>query len=179
MTISESTLHFKNLLIGKLHSSPTTFAECHNLIKKYHRTAQKEQLILMHSYLALLYLEAGAITILKEQVLTLKKLKSELLEEVEINSTLLSCIDELIRNFSEEVSQNNERSIFSSQELQFIELLQNRGPLDKFEIISALFGNEIDFFKAENRMKNLVFRIRKKCPDKILLTRGKYSLINK
>ena len=51
-----------------------------------------------------------------------------------------------------------------------------RGAKDKFELIQELYGDKIDFNSAENRLKNLLFRIRKKSPDLIKLLHGKYQL---
>lgn len=47
---------------------------------------------------------------------------------------------------------------------------------DKFEICDRLFGSEVHPLVAENRLKNIIFRIRKKLPGLLVLENGKYSI---
>ncbi|MNL58796.1 hypothetical protein D3C87_1824650 [compost metagenome] len=51
-------------------------------------------------------------------------------------------------------------------------------PRDKFEIIDDLYGEKIDFDAAENRLKNLLNRLRKKRPGLIQLIDGRYHIVD-
>jgi hypothetical protein len=51
-------------------------------------------------------------------------------------------------------------------------------PRDKYYLIQDLYGEKIDFVAAENRLKNIISRLRKKRPGKILFTDGYYSLVD-
>ncbi len=64
---------------------------------------------------------------------------------------------------------------FSEQEWTFLELL-HQGPKDRTELMSILFDSTLEYETAENRLKNLVGRIRKKLGNKLLLVKGKYEL---
>jgi hypothetical protein len=61
-------------------------------------------------------------------------------------------------------------------ETTLIQLLDER-PRDKFELVSALYGDQIGFVVAENRLKNLLNRVRKKSPGAIVLENGCYRLV--
>ncbi|MFS4459386.1 hypothetical protein [Bdellovibrio sp. HCB2-146] len=51
-------------------------------------------------------------------------------------------------------------------------------PRDKFEIIDDLYGEKIDLEAAENRLKNLLNRLRKKRPGLIQLIEGRYHIVD-
>ena len=52
----------------------------------------------------------------------------------------------------------------------------SKSPRSKFEIIEFLFGVQIDFEAAENRLKNLLGRLRRKRPDLIVFENGRYRI---
>lgn len=62
--------------------------------------------------------------------------------------------------------EKSTEQIFSESESLLLQELA-KGPKTKSQLISALFGDLIDFESAENRLKNLISRIRKK--DKSLI----------
>lgn len=51
-------------------------------------------------------------------------------------------------------------------------------PRDKYYLIQDLYGEKIDLEAAENRLKNIISRLRKKRPGKIVFTEGYYSLVD-
>ena len=60
-------------------------------------------------------------------------------------------------------------------ELRLIEIL-NEGPKDKFELIETLYGQSDSFFACENRLKNLLNRVRNRHPGKLKFQDGKYLI---
>lgn len=60
------------------------------------------------------------------------------------------------------------------------ELLQvlSTGPKGKAELIEALYGEKIDFFAAESRLKMLLSRFRKKCPGVISIENSQYQIVD-
>ncbi len=60
-------------------------------------------------------------------------------------------------------------------ESKVIDLLSKQ-KATKHDLIELLYGQNIDYESAENRLKNLLNRLRKKIPDKILFSEGFYSL---
>ncbi len=65
----------------------------------------------------------------------------------------------------------------SPMEEKLVQLLA-QAPLDKFEIISQLYGSDANILAAENRLNNLFSRIKKKHPGLIVRWEGKYSIAN-
>lgn len=63
-------------------------------------------------------------------------------------------------------------------EAQVITLL-GQGPKTKIDLITALYGERMDIEVTENRLKNLLSRIRKKRPGLILFTEGRYRIADK
>ncbi len=63
----------------------------------------------------------------------------------------------------------------SPSEDRLVQLLTIK-PLDKFELISELYGNLGNILAAENRLNNLFSRIRKKHPGLVIFWEGKYSI---
>lgn len=63
----------------------------------------------------------------------------------------------------------------SPMESQLIELL-TEGPKTKEALIQTLYGEDIDFLAAENRLRVLVCRIRKKVPELVHYDRNEYKL---
>lgn len=49
-------------------------------------------------------------------------------------------------------------------------------PRDKFELIEKIYGKNVPFHQAENRLKNLLNRIRRKHPDLIEFRQGSYGI---
>jgi len=58
---------------------------------------------------------------------------------------------------------------------QLIDLLQKES-LDKFDLVERLYGSQNSFFMFENRLKNLLNRVRKKYPKRLEFKDNKYSL---
>ncbi len=73
--------------------------------------------------------------------------------------------------------ENNRVSMVrvGSLEDKAVRYLSN-GSLTKHELISKLYGSNIDIFSAENRLKNLLNRIRKRHKGLIVYDEGKYLL---
>lgn len=68
----------------------------------------------------------------------------------------------------------NRASVLEEQLIQFL----SQTPRDKFEIIENIYGHNIDFMVSENRLKNLLNRLRKKYQGRIVFENGKYHFIN-
>ena len=64
---------------------------------------------------------------------------------------------------------------FSELEEKLVSHLKS-SPRDKFSLISHLYGDQINFSSAENRLKNLLLRIRKKNPHLIYYKNSLYCL---
>ncbi len=70
---------------------------------------------------------------------------------------------------------NNLQNFFSKMELVVIHsLLQSK--VQKTDLITQLFGNDISYLTAENRFKNLMIRLNKKYPKLIKYFDGHYSI---
>lgn len=65
--------------------------------------------------------------------------------------------------------------IFSEAEVKLLNILKTE-KLDKHGLIEKLYGDGVDFFVAENRLKNLIFRIRKKQKGLIICKDGFFEL---
>jgi tetratricopeptide (TPR) repeat protein len=52
----------------------------------------------------------------------------------------------------------------------------SRAPQNKFDIMEHLFGKKMDPFVAENRLKNLIFRLRRKAPGLLIFDGDRYFL---
>jgi hypothetical protein len=131
--------------------------------------------ILLNCYLALLYYEAKALAILSEQSSQLKNYLNSHpshAEQQKLNDT----INKIIALLKPLIKPDLNKDIFSDQELYLLKLLGAEGPIDKFQIMSHLFGPEVEVLVAENRIKNLLFRIRTKAPQTIYFKNGKYHL---
>lgn len=61
-------------------------------------------------------------------------------------------------------------------EAKVMELLAE-GSKDRFELMEALYGNSISLGLLENRLKNLLSRLKAKCPGQIIFENGKYRLV--
>ena len=62
-------------------------------------------------------------------------------------------------------------------ENELLEILSS-GSKSKAELIEALYGEKIDFFAAESRLKMLLSRFRKKCPGVVSVENGQYQIID-
>ncbi|MAZ47572.1 MAG: hypothetical protein CME65_03350 [Halobacteriovoraceae bacterium] len=60
------------------------------------------------------------------------------------------------------------------------DLLQilSTGPKSKAELIESLYGEKIDFFAAESRLKMLLSRFRKKCPGVVSIENSLYQIVD-
>jgi hypothetical protein len=50
----------------------------------------------------------------------------------------------------------------------------SQNPRDKFDLIEELYGAEESFFLFENRLKNLLNRVRRKYPGQLVFSENKY-----
>jgi tetratricopeptide (TPR) repeat protein len=69
----------------------------------------------------------------------------------------------------------HQRSLLSPVEESLVQFLAEK-PRGKFEITDHLFGKDLHPLTAENRLKNLIHRVRKKVPGLILLKGEAYTL---
>jgi hypothetical protein len=86
----------------------------------------------------------------------------------------------LIFNWQERVKEKRENSIrtkavLSALEEKFVHFL-SEAPREKYDIILYLYGEGVDLEVAENRFKNLLGRLRKKCSELLVFENGKYRL---
>jgi len=56
--------------------------------------------------------------------------------------------------------------------------LLSKEPMSKHSLIQEIYGIEIDFFAAENRLKNLLNRLRQKIPGSFIFSDGHYRLVD-
>jgi hypothetical protein len=64
---------------------------------------------------------------------------------------------------------------FTRLEKKVIESLRNK-QMTKFEVIDHIYGKEVPFRQADNRLKNLLNRVRKKVGNTLTLTNGRYQI---
>jgi tetratricopeptide (TPR) repeat protein len=64
---------------------------------------------------------------------------------------------------------------FSKMEQKLVDLI-SEGPLSRYDIIERLYSNDIDLEAGENRLKNLLNRLKKKYPSLIGRCDGKYTI---
>ncbi|MGZ3694573.1 MAG: hypothetical protein ACXWQO_10360 [Bdellovibrionota bacterium] len=84
----------------------------------------------------------------------------------------------LLRTWSERLEDFNSgknKLRLSPVEEKLIQFLSEK-PRSKFEITDHIFGTELHPLKAENRLKNLIHRVRKKFPGLIYLENEQYFL---
>ncbi|MNU07531.1 hypothetical protein D3C72_2531640 [compost metagenome] len=60
-------------------------------------------------------------------------------------------------------------------EERIVALLSSK-PRDKYKLIEDLYGDRIEINAAENRLKNLLNRLRKKIPGRIVFENGLYKI---
>ncbi|MNL37993.1 hypothetical protein D3C87_1601720 [compost metagenome] len=77
----------------------------------------------------------------------------------------------------ERLAERNSGESLSDLEDRILALLSSK-PRDKYMLIEDLYGEKIAFEAAENRLKNLLNRLRKKMPGKIIFDNGIYKLAN-
>lgn len=96
----------------------------------------------------------------------------------ELESRSSSYPDSILPSWRERLSSGvmTTKDLLTAQENQVLEILTH-GPQDKFELIEKLWGTEESFFDLENRLKQLLYRLRKKRPDLINFQDGKYILV--
>lgn len=162
---------FLNLLKKELCLSSHNYAQLNFLINKF-RTGQDEQSkqTLVHLYLlmALLYHSNGSY-------LTFQKyfsLADELAQRFKYR------FQDIIEAFKTESGQKKDsvgNQNFSETELKLINIIKKE-KLNKFDLIERLYGTDADILVAENRLKNLIFRIRKKNKGLIVCHDGVFSL---
>lgn len=82
-----------------------------------------------------------------------------------------------------ELSPEWKRRMINDQEVPNLGELEEKllstlstGPKDRIEIIEILYDESLEFHVKENRFKVLLSRLRKKCPDFIVLKNKKYEL---
>lgn len=87
----------------------------------------------------------------------------------------------LTRSWQERVAEfakKSRRVTLSDHEERLLQFVSAE-PRTKFELVSHLFGDRLDPFAAENRLKNLVYRIRQKLPGLLLLENERYFLADR
>lgn len=159
-----------------LGTEPKTFAECYHRIKQCERSKDLKQLLALQGYLTLLYWEAKAYVMIDDQIKILNSLVTQVAsdnEPTKITKLILKFIDTLKTS---NIDTTLHECILTKQEAHLIGTLEKHGPQSKFQLIEILFGENIDIFSGENRLKNLLSRIRQKAPDSILFKEGSYYL---
>ena len=71
--------------------------------------------------------------------------------------------------------QNSESGL-SDLQAQLLDVLR-AGPKDRHALISALWGDAEDYFHLENRLKQLLHRIKKRDSSLIGFLNGKYFIL--
>jgi hypothetical protein len=75
----------------------------------------------------------------------------------------------------ERLAEERPSEVMTDLEDRMIALLSSK-PRDKYMLIEDLYGDRIAIDAAENRLKNLLNRLRKKMPGKILFDNGFYKI---
>jgi hypothetical protein len=76
-----------------------------------------------------------------------------------------------------EATEASVANLLSPDEERLVKLLTER-PQDRFHLAEALYGSALDVETLENRLKNLLVRIKKKMPGSIEVIDGKYALVS-
>jgi len=71
----------------------------------------------------------------------------------------------------------SEKNKLSEQESHVLQALLS-GPQSRHDLIEKLWGNSVDFFSLENRLKQILHRIRKKSPTLLGFNEGKYFIVD-
>lgn len=164
----------KQFLIDDLGFSPKSFAEIQYEIGCAQKRKDFLKEVSLQILLSIFFFNEKSL----KQAFQIIKLSLEKLEKRE----LISCRHYgIARNISKRIEAIENSTIIpkdnlSQLEAKLIESL-NSSPKTKFEIIDELYGSEIDSFAAENRLKNILFRLKSKFPGLIRLKNGKYFIV--
>ncbi|MGZ3774574.1 MAG: hypothetical protein ACXVCY_02055 [Pseudobdellovibrionaceae bacterium] len=174
MMINEKDIeYYITELKAKVGLSSYSYAQIIFLIKQSEpgkNEGSLQQFINLNLLMALFYYKSGSMVTYKKYFDTAaenaKKIKYQF--EFIIDSLSLATIN------SEPKMAGSDT--FSKVELNLLEVLKKCQKLDKHSLIELLYGPSVDFFTAENRLKNLIFRIRKKKKSLVVFKDGYFSL---
>lgn len=165
---------FVAVLKGHLGLPSYTYAQLSFLINKFGQMKDEkavQKLIDLNLLMALFYYESDSALIFR------KYFSAAVAYSEKVQYQFQFIIDSL-RPLVFETQKITEPSIFSEGEMKLLNILKSE-KLDKFALIERLYGPHLDFFAAENRLKNLIFRIRKKQNNLIVCQDGYFILVDK
>lgn len=140
-------------LITQLGGKPRSFAEIHYEIQQAKQIGNTQRVATLQLYLASLYECEGA----------------HLIAEKYLTSTQES------PSFPTSSAPLSTKYEFSPIETELVQALAS-GPKNRYELIDALYGATSDVSAGENRLKNILHRIRSRYPELIRYKRGRYEL---
>ncbi len=95
----------------------------------------------------------------------------------EIQALVGNAVVPILPAATDKKSKGRGEGDLSELEVDLLKLLVE-GPKDKFQIIEHMYGTRLSLDITENRLKNLLNRIRKKRPDLIVFEEGKYRIVD-
>lgn len=95
----------------------------------------------------------------------------------EIQSLIGGAVVPIVAPEGQKKAKGRGQGDLSELEVDLLKLLVE-GPKDKFQIIEHMYGTRLSLDVTENRLKNLLNRIRKKRPDLIVFEEGKYRIVD-
>ena len=114
----------------------------------------------------------GALTILN----ALHDPATEILHDRSLHPGWRERKRETHRRLKKKTEDQPRRATLSGQLEDRLVMLLKNGPRDKFELMDGLYGNLLSVEVRENRLKNLLNRIRKKSPGLVHLWNGRYEI---
>lgn len=168
---SKTIAEFLNLIKKELSISSDNYAQLNFLIGKFskeHDHQSQQTFVDLNLLMALLYYNSGSF-------LSFKRYFSVAIEHSQkFKYRFQTVIDDLkVKEVNGKNLKTNSK--FSENELKLLNILKSEN-LDKFALIERLYGANADVLLAENRLKNLIFRIRKKNKGLIVCHDGLFSL---
>ncbi len=154
------------ILLDKISYPPSSFAEAFFLInnKEKHNDLSSSDLFDTYLWLVFNFAMQGSY---KQAQLYLEKIQTNPC----LNSEKLKFIEALKYQLQ---NNKNEILVFSKNEQKLLEMIEN-GLNEPNQMIEGLYGSSISYERGLNRLKNLVFNIRKKHPHIIHWENGKIT----
>lgn len=165
--------HLLEVLVADFGCKPRTFAEIQFELRKAKHEGDQLRMAYALCFLSLFHRVTGAFELARIRAVEAMRLLDRLPQIVDKKKEVIL---EIVRKSQTETERTAPKLELAGDAEKVLECLRT-GSKDKFELIRYLYGEEINFFVAENRFKNLMHRIRQKCPDLIRFERGSYCLL--
>ncbi len=155
-TLLDTHLNRLKLRVGY---TPISFSEFHFLFSQLNNSRKNYNTLQLYYLIFAIYnLKVGVYSLFIYYYLQVSLSESE---KDEFVNEILLFLKKLILDHG--LSKENQNLNFSNQEFMLVKLL-SKSSMHKIDVIKYLFAEELDYVNAENRLKNLLFRLNKKNP---------------